>query len=167
MEYINQKKLCSFIKAGGRNIVNIFEDKLQYCNGYILVKLSYNHHEIISKLFKVEAIDGYRSFKSKETVDLSDVLSADSEVEVVETKFIKEMGINYLGRVFKVNEKYCIYNQKYIDIFKNVTFRANPNEEVPTLRVYYNENLVGLILPIRDRDGCTSEILGTLDFEDK
>jgi hypothetical protein len=152
----------------GRNVVNVFEDKFQYCNGMFLVNLSYGHHDVISKLFKVKAIESYREFNSKETHNFSKLIEVEKEIEAEETKFLKDVGVNYLARVFKIGDKYCLYNKKYLEIFKDVTYRANPDDAIPTLRVYYGKEFVGLLLPIKEHNQVieTGDILKAFEIKE-
>lgn len=166
-KYINQKKLAQLIKTNSRNIVNLKDDNFEYCDGHILAICDYEQHEVIQKLFKVGALSNYRNLTPKETFDTSSIINCKhGEVEAVRTGFLKENNFYGLLVMFKANGKYIPVQKKFVDIFENVTYKAEnvENIEVHPIRVYRDEEFVGLMLPVRMADeDYTQNTMKTLD----
>jgi hypothetical protein len=152
---IDEKALCSLIKTSSRHIVNILEDKFQYCNGYVFVVCSYENHEVIQRLFKVGALNNYRNITSSCTHDFSDITKCSDETEAIRTSFLKafkdKFREKYTACVFKINGNYYLFDEKFVNVFKNVQFKSSSSDKhtIPLLRAYDGDNLVGVIMPIR------------------
>jgi hypothetical protein len=161
---INEKKLSALIKRDSTRIVNLFDDYFEYCNGYILAVCNYDNHKIIQTLFNVGALENYRNLTAITTRDLTDIKKTDIEFEAERTQYIKDFG-SYQARVFKIQGKHYIYNTSNLDVFKWVTYKASMDKSssIPVLRIYENEKLVGLVLPIRDRYADTDDVISKLE----
>jgi hypothetical protein len=162
--YINEKKLSKLITKNDRNILRVFDEEFHYCNGYIFATCNYSHYEVISKLVKVGAIKDIKTFTPKESIDLKKIIEIDGpEYKAEMTSYYKELYLTGFARIFKINDKYYAYDQRYLDIFEHVEYRAAMNSyNLPNLRLYGSDNnLVGIVLPIRD------ESLGFINLDIK
>ncbi len=153
-DHINEKKLSKLITKNDRNILRVFDEDFYYCNGYIMALCDYSHYDIIGKLIKVGAIANIRDFTPKESIDLQPIIGPDDEEYAAEiTGFYVKYFTNELYRIFKINGKLYSYNQKYLDVFEDVEYRAtiDKNTKYPKLKIYSKDKkFIGLIMPIRD-----------------
>lgn len=156
--FINENKLGKQIIGEGNHIVNLEENYFQYCNGFVIVNCTYNLDLVIQKLFKIGAISNYKNWKAKRAFDFTKILSCKKEVEAIQTLYLKKSN-NNLVSIFKIGNKFFSYKKQFVDIFKNVTFKAD-DSLLPNLRVYGNGEFIGLILPIRDNNEILEEIIG-------
>lgn len=157
---INQVALCKLITVGGRNIVNIKENSFQYCNGYMMAECDYGNNKVLSRLFRVEAIQAGEKLKAKETVYLADILQQPGEIPARRTKYMIQIGEYYkkVAAIFEANNHYYAYNKAYIDVFENVTYTITPEGEKAILKVYEGKNLVGIVLNMRVEKELKEEI---------
>ncbi|QLY77827.1 hypothetical protein [Clostridium intestinale] len=164
VNYINERKLSKLITKNDRNILRIFDEEFHYCNGYIFAVCNYDHNDVISKLIKVGAIKDIKTFTPKESIDLKKMIEIDvPEYKAEMTSYYKELYVTGFARIFKINEKYYAFDQRCLDIFEHVEYRAAINSyNLFNLRLYGADNkLVGIILPIRD------ESLGFINLDIK
>ena len=160
--FINESKLGKFIQGSGHHIVNLKEEDFQYSNGYFLINCAYDLDFVISKLFKIGAISNYKNWTPLKTMDFKMITECEKEIEAIQTPYLKEhRNSNQLSSVFKIGEKFVSYRKDYIDIFKNVQFKAPDDGLLPNLRVYGGDNLIGVILPIREQHDLLTEIIGS------
>lgn len=156
--YINEAKLCKFI-GGDRDIVNLKEDYFEFCNGFIIVNCTYEMDQVIQKLFRIGAISNYKEWKPRKEFDLSSALECKTEVDATRTGYLKQAN-DRLFYVFKIKDKYITFDKNYVDIFENVTYKAEGDEsEYPKLRIYRGDKLVGSLMPVRDDLSLFDEII--------
>jgi len=157
---INQVALCKLITVGGRNIVNIKENSFQYCNGYMMAECGYNNNKVLSRLFRVEALQAGEKLKAKETVSLAEILQQPGETPARRTKYmIQTDGYDKsVAAIFEANNHYYTYNKAYIDVFENVTYTITPEGKKAILKVYEGKNLVGIVLNMRVEKELKEEI---------
>ena len=155
--FINESKLAKLIQGSCNHIVNIKDDSFQYCNGMFIVNCTYDLDLVIQKLFKVGAISNYKSWTPLRSNDFKSVTECEKEVTAILTKYLK---INTFGlsNIFKIGDKFISYSKIYVDIFKNVEYKAADGMELPTLRVYGDGNLIGVIMPMRENLDLLAEI---------
>lgn len=158
--FINESKLGKLIQSDDNHIVNLKEDSFVYCNGYIIVNLTYDVDLVIQKLFKVGAISNYKNWTPKKTHDLKEIIQCNTEIEVTKTPYLKMVG-SKIASIFKVGDKFVSYNKDYVEIFKNVQYKVSDEGLLPNLRVYANGEFIGLIMPMRDQHDLLAEIIGS------
>jgi hypothetical protein len=152
---IVEKNLVSLIRRSYKRIVNVFDDYLQYCDGCMIVNLDYENFKAIQELFNTKALTDLRKFIPSETYDLKSVIKTDGEVIACATNFIQEdVYAGDAGRIFKIENNYYLFKKKYVDVFKDVDYRAVPySNNLYMLNVYFMDNLIGVIMPLRDTYG--------------
>ena len=159
--FINESKLNQLIHLEGSHIVNIEEDYFQYCNGYFLVNCTYDLDSVIQKLFKVGAISNYRNWKPTKTHDFQELVKCECEIEATLTPYLKMCGNKNLANIFKIGNNFVSYNKNYIDMFKNVKYKASNDSKIPNLRIYGDGKFIGLLMPIRDEHDLLVDIIGS------
>ena len=148
---INENALCKLITSyNTRNIVNLREDGFQYCNGFIAAECGFEHRKVLAKLINVGALKG--KFEPEQSLDLAEILKAKNEVPAVKTDYFRQCE-DQLAYVFKIDDGYYLYNKAYIDIFENVTYKADSTGAYKmALRVYDQDKLVGIVLNMRVKE---------------
>ncbi|APC41556.1 hypothetical protein [Clostridium estertheticum] len=157
-EFINESKLSKLMQVDERNIVNLNDDGFEYCNGYLIVECTYDLDIVIQKLFKIGAITNYRNWTPTLSTELGFVTKCENELEAIKTPYLKDVRSKGIVNIFKIGDKFVSYQKEYVDIFKNVQYRASNDGILPNLRIYVNEEFIGVIMPLRDEHDLLSEI---------
>jgi hypothetical protein len=154
---INQVALCKLITTNSRDIVNLKERGFQYCNGYIVAECDYVMDKVVSKLIKVGALRVGKELKPNRELDLTKILEPTEEMPAFKTDYLRQTERTTVC-VFKVGEKYYLYNKNYVDVFENVTYTATLDGEKAILRVYQGTELQGMILNMRIKQDVKTEM---------
>lgn len=151
---INESALCKLITSYNvRNIVNLREDGFQYCNGFIAAECGFEHRKVLAKLFKIGALRG--KLEPEQSYDLTEALEAENEVPAIKTDYLRQCE-DRLACVFKIGDSYYLYNKTFIDVFENVTYKANRMDtQGVMLRAYEGDKLVGTVLNMRIKSKTT------------
>ena len=148
---IDERKLVNIMEREGMNVVNIGEDSFQYCNGYMVAICDYDMDIVIQKLFNIGALTNYKNWTPKRTQDLTTAIDLSKEVDAEKTEFLHSY---YCGArmayVFKIGDKYFYYDKRYVDVFKDATFKGVFDEDgdIPALKIYNQNKFIGLILAV-------------------
>ena len=145
---INQSALCKLITVGERNIVNLTDEGFQYCNGFVLVECDYSMDKVVSKLIRVGALKIGKEVKSLLTYDLSKWTDTSKDIPAHKTDYLRESG-NIIGRVFKVDDNYYLYNKTLVDIFEDAKYTATIDGGSAILKAYNGDKFIGLALNMR------------------
>lgn len=159
--FINESKLAKLIQGAGNHIVSLKEDYFEYCDGYIIINCTYDLDLVIQKLFKIGAIKNYKNWTPLKSFESKDIVACKNEIQATQTQYLKDLGSRGVANIFKIGNKFFSYNKNYIDMFKNVEYRAADDGILPNLRVYGDGKFIGLILPIRDQHDLLAEIIGS------
>lgn len=157
---INQVALCKLITVGARNIVNIKEDGFQYCNGCMMAECDYSNNKVLSKLFRVGAIQAGEKLKASLTTDLTKILQEPGEAPARRTKYMIQTDKydKSIAVIFEVNNHYYAYNKAYIDVFEGATYAIVTDGARAMLKVYQGEKLIGIVLNIKTEKTLREEI---------
>lgn len=161
-QYIDERKLAKIMNSSRVNVVNIGEDNLQYCNGYMLVNFNYEYDLAIQNLFKIGALKNYKNWQSNKTQDLSSIIECEKEIETEKTGYLYSYNCGSdIANIFKIEGKYFYYDKKYVDIFKDVTFKAAfaSSGSIPILKAYSKDKFIGLVLAVRTFDDTLLDII--------
>ena len=169
MSCINEKKVCKLITNSRTDVVNLFDDYIQWSNGYAFINFNYDHCTIISKLFKKGVLKNYKNITSSKNFDFEKLLEygKENEAEATQTPFMVTIG-PHTYCIFKINGKYYFYDKELVDVFQHVEYKATSNinnQNLYDLRVYNDNNLVGFILPARDNHEGTQDTLKELESQ--
>lgn len=157
--FINESKLSKLIQGAGNHIVNLKEDYFEYCDGYLIINCTYELDLVIQKLFKIGAIKNYKNWTPLKSCDFKEIVACENEIIATQTPYLK-VGNSGVATIFKIGNTFVSYKKEYVDIFKNVEYKASNDGVLPNLRVYSNGEFIGLIMPMRDQHDLLAEITG-------
>ncbi|GCD13169.1 hypothetical protein [Clostridium tagluense] len=158
--YINESNLAKIIQSSGSHVINLKEESFEYSNGSFIARCTYDLDLVIQKLFKAGAIANYKNWTPARTFDFKDITECEEELEAIKTSYSKASG-NLTCIIFKINDKYVGFDKRYLDIFKNVEYKAADNSsQIPNLRIYGNGELVGILMAVKQDTSLLSEIIG-------
>ncbi|MBZ9635622.1 hypothetical protein [Clostridium sp. FP1] len=158
--YINESNLAKIIQSNSNHVINLKEESFEYSNGMFIARCTYDLDLVIQKLFKAGAIANYKNWTPARTFDFKDITECEEELEATKTAYLK-VNADFIYNIFKINGAYVTFDKKYLDIFKNVEYKASNNSsEIPNLRIYGNGELVGILMAVKQDNGLLSEIIG-------
>lgn len=153
---ILENKIIKLINSTYKNIVNLVDDGFWYCNGFMAVKCNFYQHRIIAKLFELGAIEDYKQWKPRESIDLSIYTTIDKNKlnQALNTGYLKKLEYKKFNSVvFKsvIDNQFWFFDERFVEIFSGSEFYfLEDNGHV--LYAFEDGELIGVILGIRDND---------------